>query len=113
MMFQTMTENLVGKYISVIEVIPLSILIVMHFAPLNIFENQVIQVGIYNILKNFLTEFCYHTSAIIGHKVLPKWIKLKHLTFSKGNEFKHKMNNNVYLLESKPTISEKSKLFQL
>ena len=84
------------------------------FAPMNIFENQVIPVGIHNISKSFRLNLAKIRVFSLGTKFISKWDKTKTSeTFKRFNEFKNKMNTKVYFYESKPGVIERNKNFRL
>ena len=78
---------------------------------MNIFENQVILVGIHNLSKSFRPNLATIRVLSLGTKFIPKWDTTKTgNTFKRFNEFKNQMNAKVYFfVESKPGVFEKNK----
>ena len=88
----------------------------MDIAPMNIFENQVIPVGIHNLSKIFRPNL--NTSRVLSlrTKFIPKWNTTKTgNTVKRFNEFKNQMNSKVFFSESesKPRVFQKNKDYQL
>ena len=78
---------------------------------MNIFENQIIPVGIHNLSKFFCPNLATIRVLALGTKFIPKWDTTKTgNTFKRFNEFKNQMNAKVYFfVESKPGVFEKNK----
>ena len=73
----------------------------MDIAPMNIFENQVIPVGIHNLSKSFRPNLATIRVLSLGTKFIPKWDTTKTgNTFKSLNVFKNQMNAKVYFSES-------------
>ena len=90
----------------------------MDIAPMNIFENQVIPVGIYNLLKSFRPNLNTIRVLSLGLNFIPEWDTTKTgNTFKRFNdhEFKNQMTSKVYFSESesKAGVFEKNKSFRL
>ena len=69
----------------------------MDIAPMHIFENQVIPVGIHNISKSFRPNLATIPVLSLCTKFIPKWDKTKtNFTFEWFNDFQNKMNTKVY-----------------
>ena len=83
----------------------------LEVAPMNIFENQIIPVGIHNLSKSFCPNLATIRVLALGTKFIPKWDTTKTgNTFKRFNEFKNQMNAKVYFfVESKPGVFEKNK----
>ena len=85
-----MTTNLVGKILLLEEVVP---------------------VGIHNILKSFRPNSATIRVLSLGTKFIPQWDETKaNNTFKRFNEFKNKMNTKVYCSETKPGVLREIKL---
>jgi hypothetical protein len=88
----------------------------MDIAPMNIFENQCIPVGIHNLSKSFRPNLNTIRVLSLGTKFIPKWSTTKTKnTFQKFREFKNQMNAKVFFSESetKPGVFERNKKFRL
>ena len=84
----------------------------MDIAPMNIFENQVIPVGIHNLSKSFSPNLATIRVLSLGTKFIPKWDTTKTgNTLKRFNEFRNQMNAKVFFseTESKPGLFEKTK----
>ena len=71
----------------------------LGFAPLNVFENQIIPMGIHNLSKSFRPNLATIRVLSLGMKFIPKtevssWRKV----FSKFEDFRRKMNNKMNVL---------------
>ena len=79
---------------------------------MNIFENQVIPVGIHNLSKSFRPTLETVRVLSLGTKFIPAWDKTKTFnTFKRFNEFKDQMNSKVFFSESKQGVFEKKQKF--
>jgi hypothetical protein len=69
----------------------------IDIAPLNIFENQVIPVGVHNLSKSFRPNLATIRVLSLGTKFIPKWrdANLK-FTFRKFEDFKRRLQNKMY-----------------
>jgi len=86
----------------------------MDIAPLNVFENQVIPVGIHNLSKSFRPNLATIRVLSLGTKFIPKWdISKTGNTFKRFNDFKKQMNNKAFFFESetKPGVFENNNFF--
>ena len=71
----------------------------MANAPMNIFENQVIPVGIHNLSKNFRPNLATIRVLSFGTKFIAKCDTTKTgNTFKRFNHFKKQMNSKVFFL---------------
>ena len=113
-MIQTGSRNLVGKLFARRGNTKFNLdCYGMDFAPVNIFENQLIPVGIHNISKSFRPNLASIGVLSLGTKFIPKWDKTKTANrFKWFNDFRNKMNTKVYFSETKPGIFEKNKNFR-
>ena len=75
----------------------------LDIAPLNVFENQVIPVGIHNLSKSFRPNMATIRVLSLGTKFIPKWRdpNLKH-TFKKFGDFNRRMQNSMFFSETSP-----------
>ena len=75
----------------------------IDIAPLNVFENQVIPVGIHNLSKSFRPNMATIRVLSLGTKFIPKWRdpNLKN-TFSKFGDFNRRMHNGMFFSEISP-----------
>ena len=66
----------------------------IDIAPLNIFENQIIPVGVHNLSKTFRPNMATIRVLSLGTKFIPKWrdANLK-FTFKKFEDFKRRLQN--------------------
>ena len=69
----------------------------IDIAPLNIFENQVIPVGVHNLSKSFRPNMATIRVLSLGTKFIPKWrdANLK-FTFKKFEDFKRRLQNEMH-----------------
>ena len=80
----------------------------MTIAPLNIYENQVIPVGLHNLSESFKPNLSTIRVLSLGTKFIPKWkFEKRNNAFKNFNDFMRRMNNKVYFTETKPVIFEK------
>ena len=86
----------------------------MTIAPLNIYENQVIPVGLHNLSKCFRPNLSTIRVLLLGTKFIPKWkFEKRNNAFIYFKEFLRKMQNKVYFTESKPGVFEKNPKFKV
>ena len=82
-------------------------------APMNIFENQVIPVGIQNLSESFRPNLAKIQVVSLGTNFIPRWSKTNtRNTFKRFNDFKNKMNTRVYFTETKSGVFERKKNVQ-
>ena len=86
----------------------------IDIAPLNIFENQIIPVGVHNLSKTFRPNMATIRVLSLGTKFFPKWRdnNLKH-TFEKFGEFKRRLQNCMFFSETTPGTFCLDKQFHL
>ena len=81
-------------------------------APLNIYENQVILVGLHNLSKHFRPNLSTIRGLSLGTKCIPKWkFEKRNNAFMFCKDFLRRMQNKVYFTETKPGIFEKNPKF--
>ena len=75
----------------------------MNVAPLNIFENQVLPMGLHDISKSFRPNLATTRVFSLGTKFIPKWknIKIKK-PFFKFEDFRRRMTNKMFFEEVSP-----------
>ena len=73
----------------------------IDIAPLNVFENQVIPIGIHNLSKSFRPNMATIRVLSLGTKFIPKWRdpNLKH-TFKKFGDFNRRMQTSMFFSET-------------
>ena len=75
----------------------------MTIAPLNIYENQVIPVGLHNLSKSFRPNLSTIRVLSLGTKFIPKWkFEKRNNAFTCYNDFTRWMRNKVFFTENKP-----------
>ena len=80
----------------------------MTIALLNIYENQVIPVGLHNLSKSFRPNLSTIRVLSLGTKFIPSWkFEKRNNAFKFYKEFLRRMQNKVYFTETKPGIFEK------
>ena len=86
----------------------------IDIAPMNIFENQVVPVGIHNLSKSFRPNMATIRVLSLGTKFIPKWrdANLK-LTFKNFGDFNRKMQNKMFFSETSPGTFKLNKQFHL
>jgi len=86
----------------------------LDIAPLNVFENQVIPVGIHNLSKSFRPNMATIRVLSLGTKFIPKWRdpNIKH-TFKNFGDFNRRMQNNMFFSETSPGTYHLNKKFHL
>ena len=86
----------------------------IDIAPLNVFENQIIPIGVHNLSKSFRPNMATIRVLSLGTKFIPKWrdANLK-FAFRKFDDFKRRLQNKMYFLESSPGIFWLDKQFHL
>ena len=86
----------------------------MTIAPLNIYENQVIPVGLHNLSKSFRPNLSTIRVLSLGTKFIPKWkFEKRNNAFLYFKDFLRKMQNKVYFTETKSGFSEKNSKFKV
>jgi len=71
---------------------------------MNIFENQVIPIGIHNLSKKFRPNLATVRVLSLGMKFIPKTQSLKwKQVFSHFEDFRRKMNNKMFFFRGKET----------
>ena len=79
----------------------------IDIAPLNIFENQVIPIGVHNLSKSFRPNMDTIRVLSLGTKFIPKWrdTNIKNL-FRKFGDFKRRLQNSMFFVETtqEPTV---------
>ena len=87
----------------------------LDIAPMNIFENQVIPIGIHNLSKSFRPNLATIRVLSLGMKFIPKtqslmWKK----NFSNFEDFRRRMNNKMFFfVEKTPGIFVHDKTFRI
>ena len=86
----------------------------IDIAPMNIFENQVIPVGVHNLSQSFRPNIATIRVLSLGTKFIPNWRdnNLK-LTFKNFGDFNRKMQNKMFFSESSPGTYQLNKQFHL
>ena len=86
----------------------------MHIAPMNIYENQVLPIGIHNLSKSFRPNLATIRVLSLGTKFIPKWkFEKRNNAFKCFNNFIRRMNNKLYFAETKPGVFERNARFKL
>ena len=86
----------------------------MSIAPMFIYENQVLPIGIHNLSKSFRPNLATIRVLSLGTKFIPKWkFEKRNNAFKFFNDFIRKMNNKVYFTETKPGVFERNAKFKL
>jgi len=86
----------------------------MSIAPIFIYENQMLPIGIYNLSKSFRPNLATIRVLSLGTKFIPKWkFEKRNNAFKFFNDFVRKMNNKVYFTETKPGVFERNAKFKL
>ena len=69
----------------------------IDIAPMNIFDNQVVLVGVHNLSKSFRPNMATIRVFSLGTKFIPKWrdTNLK-LTFKNFGDFNRRMQNKMF-----------------
>ena len=75
----------------------------IDIAPLNIFENQVIPIGVHNLSKSFRPNMATIPVLSLGTKFIPKWrdTNIKNI-FRKFGDFKRRLQNSMFYVETMP-----------
>jgi hypothetical protein len=86
----------------------------IDIAPLNIFENQVIPVGVHNLSKSFRPNMATIRVLSLGTKFIPKWgeANIKNV-FRKFGDFKRRLQNSLFFVETTPGTYCLNKQFHL
>ena len=86
----------------------------MDVAPISIFENQVIPMGLHNLLKGFRPDLTATRVFSLGTKFIPIWKKMKiKKSFAKFEDFRRRMSNKVYFSETTPGTFVRDKNFHI
>ena len=86
----------------------------MDVAPFNIFENQIIPVGLHNLSKSFRPNLTTTRVFSLGTKFIPVWRQMKvQKPFAKFEDFRRKMSNKVYFTETIPGTFVRNKNFHI
>ena len=86
----------------------------MSIAPLNIYENQVIPIGIHNLSKSFRPNMSTIRVLSLGTKFIPKWkFEKRSNVFVFFKDFLRRMQNKVYFTEVKPGVYKRDSKFKL
>ena len=85
------------------------------FAPMNIFENQVVPTGIHNLSKIFRPNLATIRVLSLGMKFIPKSATLKWKNiFSNFENFRQRMNNKMFFfVENSPGTFVRDKTFRM
>ena len=86
----------------------------IDIALLNMFENQVIPVGVHNLSKTLRPNMATIRVLSLGTKFIPKWrdANLKQ-TFRKFGDFKRRLQNSMFFVETTPGTFGRNKQFHL
>ena len=86
----------------------------LDIVPLNVFENQVIPVGVHNLSKSFRPNMATIRVLSLGTKFIPKWRdpNLKN-TFKKFGDFSRRMQNAMFFSETSPGTYRLNNKFHL
>ena len=86
----------------------------IDIAPLNIFENQVIPIGVHNLSKSFRPNMATIRVLSLGTKFIPKWrdTNIKNI-FRKFGDFKRRLQNSMFYVETTPGTYCLNKQFRL
>ena len=86
----------------------------MDVAPLNIFENQVVPMGLRNLSKIFRPNVDTTRVFSLGMKFIPVWKKVNVKNPLGGlKEFRRRMTNKMFFEETKPCVFERNKNFHI
>ena len=86
----------------------------MDVAPMNIFENQVIPMGLHNLSKSFKPNLATTRVFSLGTKFIPVWKKMSIVKpFSKFEDFRRRMSNKVIFEETTPGTFVLNKNFHI
>ena len=86
----------------------------MSVAPLNIFENQVVPMGLHNLSKIFKPNIATTRVFSLGMKFIPTWKKIiVKKPFCGFKEFHRRMTNKMFFEETKPGVFERNKNFHI
>ena len=86
----------------------------MDIAPLNIFENQVVPMGLHNFSKIFKPNIATTRVFSLGMKFIPTWKKVVvKKPFCGFKEFRRRMTNKMFFEETEPGVFVKNKTFML
>ena len=86
----------------------------MSIAPMFIYENQVLPIGIHNLSKSFRPNLATIRVLSLGTKFSPKWkLEKRNNVFKYFNNFIRNMNNKIYFTETKLGVFERNARFEL
>jgi len=86
----------------------------MDVAPFNIFENQIIPVGLHNLSKSFRPNLTTTRVFSLGTKFIPVWRQMKvQKPFANFEDFRRKMSNKVYFTKTTPGTFVRNKNFHI
>ena len=86
----------------------------MDVAPIHIFENQGIPMGLLNLLKSFKPNLATPRVFLIGSKFIPVWKKMKVVKrFAKFEDFRRGLSNKVFFEETAPGTFVRNKSFHI
>ena len=86
----------------------------IDIALLNIFENQVVPVGVHSLSKSFKPNMATVRVLSLGTKCIPKWRDANiRQTFRKFRDFNRRMQNRFFFLETSPGSFQLNKQFHL
>ena len=86
----------------------------MTIAPLDIYENQVLPVGLHDLSKSFKPNLSTIRVLSLGMKFIPRWkFEKRNNAFLYFKDFLQKMQNKVYFTETKPGFFEKNSKFKV
>ena len=81
----------------------------LTIAPLNIYENQLIPVGLHNLSKIFRPNLSTIRVLSLGTKFIPRWkFEKRNYVLIFYKDFLRRMQNKVYFTETKTGIFEKN-----
>ena len=86
----------------------------MDVAPISIFENQVIPMGLHNLSKSFKPNLATTRVFSLGTKFIPVWKSMKIVKpFAKFEDFRRRMSNKVFFEEISPGTFVRNKNFHV
>ena len=79
----------------------------MDSAPLNIFQNQVVPIGLHDVSKSFRPNLATPGVFSMGTEFIPVWKKVKiYKHFSKFQNFRRRMTKKMFFEEQYKDIDE-------
>ena len=86
----------------------------MSIAPMFIYENQVLPIGIHNLSKSFRPNLATIRVLSLGTKFIPKWkFEKRNNAFRFFNDFVRRMQNKVYFTKAKPGVYKRDSKYKL